>query len=432
MNPTTSMKYWIFLQQVLGQGSRKLPSLLEEFRTARGAYEAGPRGWESLGLFTPAELARLDQVDLNRCEEIVKYCWRRGYDIVTPNDKRYPLRLVNLPNPPAALYVKGEFPEIDDHVVLSVVGTRKCSESGKKITRDLCQRLAASGAMIVSGGALGIDSSAHIGAIRAGGKTVAVLGCGLDYPYLSANEDLREDIAAHGALISEYPPKSPVTKYKFPVRNRLISGLGLGTIVVEATRRSGALITVDHALEQGKDVFVVPGSISDPLYAGSNRLIRDGAKAVTSPFDILEEYTGYYPHRIDLAGCEIPIEDDADELRPAAVLKESSDAPKKKKRPPRSSRRPKAEKKPRQENPSRDDLLAKLRLNYPLLSENAKTLFAAFVDAQTENFDVAISRSELDSSAAIAALTELEIFGFLEAIPGGRYAVNTFQEVTDV
>ena len=428
MTPTTSMKYWIFLQRVLGQGSRKLLPLLETFQTAKAAVEAGPKGWRDLNLFTPSELKRLDTVDLESCQEIVVYCWERGYDIITPNDSRYPRNLAHLQDPPAALYVKGTFPPIDDQVVLAMVGTRKCSENGKKIARDLSFRLASSGAIIVSGGAIGIDSSAHIGAIRANGTTIAVLGCGLDYPYLSANEELREDIAAHGALVSEYPPSAPVTKYNFPTRNRLISGLALGTIIVEATKSSGSLITMEHALQQGRDIFVVPGSISDPLYAGSNRLIRDGAKAILSPQDVLEEYVGAYPHRINMAGCEASCEDVSDVLPSAEPMPKAPPKKPPKKRALR--RRPKAETKSTDDVPA--EVLDRLRLNYPLLSENAKELFAAFVDAHTDSFDLAMDRCDLDASEAIAAITELEIFGFLEAVPGGRYSVKPFQEDSNV
>lgn len=432
MTPTTSMKYWIFLQHVLGQGSRKLLSLLVEYQSAQAAYEAGPEDWERLKLFTPAELKRFHSITIQQCQDIVEYCWRHNYDILTPNDKRYPRNLAHLQDPPAVLYIKGEFPPIDDHVVLAMVGTRQCSANGKKIARDLSQRLTASGALIVSGGAIGIDSSAHIGAIRAGGKTIAVLGCGLDYPYLMANEELREDIAAHGALVSEYPPKAPVAKFNFPMRNRLISGLALGTIIVEATKSSGSLITMEHALQQGRDIFVVPGSISDPLYAGSNRLIRDGAKAILSPMDVLEEYIGNYPHRLNLAGCEISVEDEEDALELAKPMEKPEALRQKAARIVKKSRtrRKKAEAKSTDDIPN--EILETLKLNYPLLSENAKTLFAAFIDSKTDNFDVAMHRCDLCPADAIAAITELEIFGFLEAVPGGRYNVKYFQEETHV
>lgn len=411
------MKYWIFLQQVLGQGSRKLLDITEHYKSAQAFYDAGYQDVERLNLLSKGELERYRKTKLDYCESIIDYCEQRGYDIVTPNDKRYPKRLAHLVDPPAVLYVKGEFPDFDDEVAVAMVGTRKCSDNGRKIARELSQRLSASGCLIVSGGAIGIDSSAHIGAIKAGGKTVAVLGCGLDYPYLQQNEELRADIANNGALISEYPPKAPASKYTFPVRNRLISGLCLGTIVVEATRSSGSLITVDHALEQGRDIFVIPGSISDPLYAGSNRLIRDGAKAILSPVDVLEEYNNYYPHRINMAGCEISITDECDELESAQPIEEKD--------------KPAAKVEKKQEDKPEIDL-EKLRLNYQLLSNDAKELFAAFLDAQTENFDLALENCELDMSAAIAALTELEIFGFVSAIPGGRYSVNISKEVTDV
>ncbi len=394
----------------------------DRYKSAKAFYEAGYEELSNLGIFTKGELERYRKTRLEDCENLLDLCEERGYDIIVPNDRRYPKRLAHLPNPPLVLYVDGTFPDFDDEVAIAMVGTRKCSDNGKKIARELSQRLTASGALIVSGGAIGIDSSAHIGAIRAGGKTVAVLGCGLDYPYLHQNEALRRDIAEHGALISEYPPNAPASKYTFPVRNRIISGLCLGTIVVEATRSSGSLITVDHALEQGRDIFVIPGSISDPLYAGSNRLIRDGAKAILTPMDVLEEYNDHYPHRINMAGCEITIVDERDELEMAEPMAAEAT--------PAKSQSKESKKDEKPVEPSVD--LEVLRLNYPLLSDDAKELFAAFMDAQTDNFDFAVGECSLDMSAAIAALTELEIFGFVSAIPGGRYTVNSFQEVTDV
>lgn len=423
MTRTASMKYWIFLQQVIGQGSRKILDLTEHFPSARAFYEAGYEEVARLGILSRGELERYRKTDLDRCQRILDRCCEHNYDVIVPNDKRYPKRLAHLPNPPAVLYVKGEFPDFDDEVAIAMVGTRQCSDNGRKIACELSQRLTAAGALVVSGGAVGIDSSAHIGALRAGGRTVAVLGCGLDFPYLRQNEELREEIAAHGALISEYPPEQAATKYTFPVRNRLISGLCLGTVVVEATRSSGSLITVDHALEQGRDVFVIPGSISDPLYAGSNRLIRDGAKAVLSPLDILEEYNDYYPHRIDLSGCEISVADERDKLEPARPMNRRVNAP--------ASASARAAEVPAPAEPSPVNT-EELRQSYPKLSEDARVLFAAFTDARTDSFDLAMEQCPLDRCAAIAALTELEIFGFLSAVPGGRYTVNFIQEVTDV
>lgn len=415
-NVADAIKYWIFLQYVLGQGSRKILRILDKYETPENFYNAGPEAISKTDLLSKAEFERYTKCKLSDCEKIINYCYNKGYQIITPDDSRYPIRLKRIPNPPAALYVEGEFPNFDDEVAIAMVGTRQCSENGKRIARELSQRLTYSGCMIVSGGAKGIDSSCHIGAIKAEGKTVAVLGCGLDYPYLPQNEALRRDIVKNGCLISEYTPKRAASKYTFPIRNRLISGLCLGTIVVEAIHGSGSLITVDHALEQGRDIFVIPGSISDPLYAGSNRLIRDGARAIVSPEDILEEYKNDYPHRINFFGCEITITDDEDVLNPKDDIKP---------KPKRKSLLKKSKSVNKEKTEEAIDI-SKLKLNYEFLSDNAKQLFAAFLDVDTDNFDLAVDSSGLESTQAIVALTELEILGFLTAQPGGRYSANKF------
>ncbi len=416
MNTVETTRYWIFLQYVIRQGSRKILRILDRYETPVNFYNAGYNEISNTDLLSQSELNRYSKCKLEDCDKIINYCKKKGYDIITPDDSRYPLRLKRIPNPPAVLYVKGEFPNFDDEVAIAMVGTRKCSENGKRIARELSQRLTYSGCLIVSGAAKGIDSSSHIGAIKAEGKTVAVLGCGLDYPYLLENESLRRDIAKNGCLISEYTPKSAASKYTFPIRNRLISGLCLGTIVVEAIRGSGSLRTVEHALEQGRDIFVVPGSIFDPLYAGSNCLIRDGARAIVSPEDVLEEYKNEYPHRIDFAGCEITITDDEDILNPKEDIA------------PKTSRKKRLDNKKKSNKQSKEETfdISKLKLNYELLSDNAKQLFAAFLDVDTDNFDLAVDSSGLESTQAIVALTELEILGFLTAQPGGRYSANKF------
>ncbi len=400
MTYNSNAVYWIFLQKVIGVGSRKLLPIINRFKSARNFCESRYEDIRDSGLLSRKELDRFSKTTLDDCRKIMSECNRCGYHIITPNDKHYPRRLAQLPDPPAVLYICGEFPDFDNEVVLAMVGTRKCSETGKSIARELSYRLTTAGAIIISGGAIGIDTSSHIGALRAGGKTYAVLGCGLNYPYLTANAELRQDIAQNGALISEFPPHYPADKFTFPIRNRLISGLSLGVIVVEATRSSGSLITVDHALEQGKDIFVVPGEISDPLYAGSNRLIRDGAYAITNPQDVLCEYNSFYPHKLDLTGAEVSISCQD----PAQV--ETFEEP---------------------DEPYYDEAeQPEVEKVYDTtgLSDTAIMLLDLFIDSDSEYFDVVIANCDIDKSKAIAALTELEIFGHIKACPGGRYILN--------
>ncbi len=393
--------YWIFIQQVLSQGNPRLVPLLHRFGNAKAVYECTFEEIKEAGILTRGELERFKKVTIEQCYDIIDQCSNLGYQIITPNDSLYPNRLAQIINPPAVLYVKGEFPKFDDQVAVAMVGTRKCSENGKAIARELSRRLTEAGVLVVSGGAKGIDASAHIGALRAGGKTYAVLGCGINYPYLHINEGLRRDIAENGALISEYPPNAPSGRHTFPIRNRIISGLCLGTVVVEAIRGSGSLITVDHALDQGRDIFVIPGEVSDPLYEGSNKLIRDGAIAVLTPADILREYNNVYPHRLDLTGAELPISfSDAPflDVVPEAVPTVSQT-----------------------QNPTEK---RKAQADLSKLSDDARLLYERFSESGEDAFDVVAASDELPSARAISALSELEIIGYIKALPGGRYTLS--------
>ena len=209
-------------------------------------------------------------------------------------DAAYPARLQNIYDPPVLLYVRGHLPVMDEEAAIAVVGTRKCSPYGVACAEKLAFGLAAAGAVVVSGLAEGIDAASVRGALRAGGTPVSVVGNGLDVKYPRENRYLYEDVAAAGALLSEYPPGTRPDGRHFPVRNRILSGLSLAALVVEAPARSGALITAETALEQGRDVFAVPGPIDAPTSVGCNRLIRDGAGLVTDASDILREYEGRF------------------------------------------------------------------------------------------------------------------------------------------
>lgn len=292
--------YYVWTQKVLGVASRKARNVLDYFGSAEEFAKANERELKLSGFFSEKELERIRKTPIKAAGDIIDNCNKTGQQIITCDDEKYPVRLARLIDAPLVIYISGTFPNIDDEVAIAVVGTRSATPYGHKTAFRLSYRLAECGALVVSGGALGIDSEAHRGALQAGGKTVAVLGCGIDYPYLSANAELRRMISEHGALVSEYPPGTPPSKMSFPIRNRLISGLTLGTVVVEASVKSGSLITADHALNQGKDVFAVPGNIMSSAYAGSNRLLRDGAKPVFSAADILSEYTYQYPHKINM------------------------------------------------------------------------------------------------------------------------------------
>lgn len=292
--------YWIWLQHALGAGSQKPHRILTDFQNAQAFYEAGELERRLLGIFTQKELSLLSDYTLEEATAVLEYCEKVGLQVITPQSDDYPVCLKNIHNPPCVLYVKGSLPQVDSQPSIAVVGTRNATNAGIKIAFEFGYQLAKAGAVVVSGGALGIDTAAHKGALQAGGKTVCVLGCGIEYRYLMDNASLRAAIAQSGAVVSEYSFNTPPSKMSFPIRNRIISGLSAGTLVVEAAGKSGSLITANLALEQGRDVFAVPCGLDNPVSQGVNNLIKIGAKPVSNADEILEEYEYRFPGKVFL------------------------------------------------------------------------------------------------------------------------------------
>ena len=303
----SNLLYWVWLQGALGPGSRKALSLARALDSPREVYRADEARLQSLKMLSERELRSLRSYPLEKARRVLEDCERDGLQVVTPQSPSYPERLREIPDPPVALYIKGTLPRVDDEVCIAIVGTRKATDYGREAAKRLSMRLCRAGTVIVSGGALGVDSAAHSGALRAGGTTIAVLGCGIGYPYLEGGRSMRDEISSHGALISEYPPGTQPSKTTFPCRNRLIAGLCLGTVIVEAGENSGSLITARLAAEQGRDVFAIPGNVMSKNYTGTNRLLRDGAKPVYSALDVLEEYQPLFSHKLTLAGAGVLI-----------------------------------------------------------------------------------------------------------------------------
>lgn len=292
-------KYWIWLSNALGAGAR-VDEIIAAFPDPRKIYEADESARIISGVFTRRQLEKLAAAKITDAENAVAVCNRNGWHIVTPADREYPAGLRKIPDMPLVLYVDGDISCVRGRVMIGVVGTRRPCNESIEVARRICFDLAAAGAVVVSGGALGIDSAAHESAMNAGGKTVCVLGCGLGCDYLKENEVMRRQISKNGALVTEYSPLAGASKTTFPIRNRIISGMSHGVLVVEAGEKSGSLITAKRAVEQGRDVFSIPGSVLTTAYSGANNLIRDGARAVIGARDILEPYSVMYPDRLNL------------------------------------------------------------------------------------------------------------------------------------
>lgn len=299
-------EYWVWMQAALGAGAR-VAGLLSYYKTPEQVYNALCLG-DLQSLIEPAMRRRLSSISPSQVYPIMKACEQNGWRIVTPDSAYYPRAFHQLDNMPLALYVNGDVSLLQKQPAIAFVGTRKASVYGKKAAERLSFSVAAAGAVVVSGCALGIDSHAHLGALEAAGKTIGFLGSPLDADYPKNNRSLRAAIARNGALVSEYPPGSVVTKANFPIRNRLIAAATLGTVVVEADPKSGALITANYAMEFGRDVFAVPGEITDSAFMGGNNLIRDGAKPVFSAMDILEEYAYDYDAVLNTEKVKLPLD----------------------------------------------------------------------------------------------------------------------------
>ena len=301
-----ALKYWVWLATLPGLGTRTRLQLLEHFDSPEDIYYADEGELLLTPVITKAQAALLADKSLERTEQVLADCARDGQFILTMGDSLYPNRLRTIFDPPILLYGKGALPVFDDEVAVTVVGTRSCTPYGVRAASQLGYELSKQGALLVSGMARGIDGEALKGALRAGGFTAAVLGGGADVIYPAENRRLYQDIAATGVILSEYPPGTVPKADHFPVRNRLLSALSLATVVVEAPEKSGALITATTALEQGREVFAVPGPFDAPMSRGTNALIREGAGLVCEAWDVLSFYESRYPHKLRLLRAKLP------------------------------------------------------------------------------------------------------------------------------
>lgn len=279
--------YWIGLNLVRGIGAVRFRHLLEYFGDAKTAWQASDSHLRASGLsekITQNLIQLRTGVDLHLIEAQLN---KLDVTVLTWDDPTYPHRLQEIDQPPPVLYVRGKLVEADEWAV-AIVGTRRVTNYGKQVTEQLARALAQSGITVVSGLARGTDSIAHQTALNAGGRTIAVLGSGVDNLYPPENRRLAEDMMQRGAVISDYALGTQPEAANFPPRNRIISGLAMAVVVIEASQQSGALITADFAAEQGREVFAVPGSIYAPQSQGTNRLIQQGARPMLNPQDVLE------------------------------------------------------------------------------------------------------------------------------------------------
>lgn len=395
----SSLKYWLWLATRKGVGVQGMHTVLEHFGTPERAFFADPEEYELL----PSTLSRaLQDRSMHEAERVLADCDRLGIRIMTLQDADYPERLRQLEDAPCVLYLKGRLPDLDEEAVIGVVGTRQASEYGKTVAKRLGLELARGGAVVVSGIAAGIDACAVRGALQAGGTVVCVLGGGIDVPYPWENRFLYEDVAASGLLISEYPPGTENRGSHFPVRNRIISGLSLGIVVVEAREfGSGAMITADRALEQNRDVFAVPGNVDAVHSRGCIRLIQQGAKPVLSAQDILEEYRDRYAARLARV-APMSAQEERERLEaitepPSAPIRQKTPVDKEKDKDYSVIKRP--------ADSFTDDELALIHA----------------MQGKVCQADELVERTQIPARRVLSALTMLQIAGCVAEKPGKRF-----------
>lgn len=418
--------YWIWLQSAVGY-SEKISDLVSYYGTAEEIYKAGENSWRASGLFggencflSIEKFISMKKTSLEKAHRILQLCHEHNVTPIVPTDESYPEALKRISDYPAVLYVRGDIACLKEKIVIAVVGTRKPSEYGINAAKTVIQGLAQNGVTVVSGGAVGIDFVAHSETISCGGKTVLVMGCGHDASYLAQNEELRKTAEQNGAVVTEYPPKFPASFYTFPKRNRIISALSSGVVVIEAGKGSGTLNTASHAQKQGKDIFVIPGDISSPSFYGSNELIKNGAEAVFSAEDILNKYEmqSKILKEVRIIKTENPF-DGIDKFEYGA----SEEISKSKKRKTKEKIQVLSDKKDEtsinceDENKINDENIKNILEN---TSRNTKIVYNYVLQTETALDDI-VRASALPVSKVLSSLTQLEMLGLIECLNAGRY-----------
>ena len=396
-NETISL---IHLNLIQGVGLKTVQVLRDVFGTAERALRATADELRKIDGLSPAMCDLLIQKPvLYPIERELELINKYGCQVLTLYDDAYPQHLKVIDVPPLVLYIKGELTP-EDSLSISLVGSRNAKDYGRKVSYQLSYQLAQRGLTVVSGLARGIDTSAHRGALEAGGRTLAVMGNGLGVIYPASNRDFVKKIEASGALISEFPIGVKPKPGNFPRRNRIISGLTLGTVVVEASNRSGALITARLAAEQGREVFAVPGEIFSELSAGTHRLINDGAKLVNNVDDLLNELPQHAVNQIQPAASTSPVDIETGSSQEASV---ESRVPKLTTMPPPSEAQQPAPIAPP-----------------PDLTPDERTVFDA-IGVPSSHIDTIVRTTQLPISQVSSVLLMLELKGIIQQLPGKQF-----------
>ncbi len=432
---------WFALR--VGIASREFSAVLDSYESTYQLFNADAAELEQLPCGERLRTALGDK-SLDEAYRIKSYCEKAGVRLLFWRDAEYPASLRTLLDPPVLLYCLGRLPDFSRCLCISIVGTRTMSEYGKRMAYKIGYELAAAGTVPVSGMALGCDGVATAGALAAGGHPVAVLGSGIDIVYPSGHLTLYRELTAYGTVMTEYPPGTPPEGRNFPVRNRIISGLSQGTVVVEADEHSGALITARTAILQGRDIFAVPGNVGEVNSSGTNALLRDGASMVLSARDILDAYAFLYRDNINWVGltrAEQRSEPDDDALRRYEIQtrtvsardpgtrRDGANRPMRRAPAPEQTGHiaPVPEPAARRQEPAPDVTRTPVtdsdRSGKALesLNETQRAVFLAMPLDHAVPVD-ALMREGFSMGDVLAAMTVLEIRGLITSLPGGLYA----------
>lgn len=415
----SQMRYWVWLTTLPGLSLSGQLRLLDTFGTPREVFLADREALEQVEGLTQRERQQLELRDLRQADRVLEDCREHRIHILTMQDAAYPLRLRAIQTPPPVLYYKGELLAFDTLPVVAVVGARNASGYGLATAKRMGYQLGLCGGAVVSGAAKGVDSLALEGALSAGAPVAAVLGNGLDIVYPSGAQGLYRDVEAHGCLISEFVPGTRPLAGNFPRRNRIMSGLSLGVLVVEAAQKSGSLITAEYALEQGRDLYAVPGNLGQSHSVGSNRLIQEGATLATTGWDVLRVYQPQFPERLRRreGGGRLALtpEEAVPGQTEAPILPNPAENPGKEAQVPGKTEK-------RIDNEPKRNYID-LQQVVKTLTQDERKLVEVLRGGQLHVDDI-ILQSGLPAARALASLTLLEVKGYVTQQPGKRFDLN--------
>lgn len=395
--------YWLWLTIAFGPANSRKWNAMSHYASVEEAYKSISRG--NLEYVMPQDVRSVKSADMERAQKLAEYCESKRINIYCFDDKKYPEGLREIYNPPSVLFAVGDISIINDSVVIACVGTRSPSEYSVAVTERICSELVDAGVVIASGMAPGLDSIALKAGIKAGGKVVSVLPCGLFYDYPKNGAEIKRAVSGNGAVISEFFPDEPPLGTNFRARNRVLSGISMGTLITQAGEKSGALSTASSALRQGRDVFcITPHELFNSEYAGVTGLIRDGAIPVLDARDVLREYYSVYSHKLNQNSAVLRLKSSEGVFSEKPKKPASSSGP----------RKPTKEVKP-------DKAEIKI-INTDGMSDEKKKIIEFVSGNGAVHFDDIVALCDWSEDVE-TMLTELELEGIIKSLSGNRYTI---------